>query len=195
MVAACVNLAVAAGVFALLRKTPERENFAAPVPMQANRLHTIALLLYCMAGGIALGYEVIWSQAIVPFMSTRSFAFAVVLATYLGGLMIGSALYARFADRLQDPWGAFALLISLAGLFAFLLVVGLGYWLVVLQTQAEALVFSVTGSIFAGICARFAVAAACVGFVSTLLLGAAFPVALRVAGGARRIWGAGGGGV
>ena len=69
-------------------------------------------MLYALAGGVALGYEVVWSQVIVQFISTRSFAFAVVLATYLLGLALGSALVSRYADRARDPWGAFAVLIA-----------------------------------------------------------------------------------
>lgn len=119
----------------------------------------------------ALGYEVVWSQAIVPFMSTRSFAFAVVLATYLAGLVAGAALYARSADRVRDLWGVFALLIAAAGLVALIEIAGMGQWLVVLQTQAEAAVLGLTGSQLAGMCARFSVAAACIVFVPTVLLG------------------------
>ncbi|MGH8699989.1 MAG: spermidine synthase, partial [Burkholderiales bacterium] len=114
------------------------------------------------------------------FMSTRSFAFAMVLATYLAGLVVGAALYARSADRVRDPWGVFGILIAAAGLIALLEVAGLGRWLVVLQTQAEAAVLGLTGSQLAGMCARFAIAAACIVFVPTVLLGAAFPVALRL---------------
>ena len=36
-------------------------------------------------------------------MSTRSFAFSVVLATYLTGLALGAALSARWVERLRDP--------------------------------------------------------------------------------------------
>ena len=114
-------------------------------------------------------------------MSTRSFTFSVVLATYLMGLFIGSALYARSADRVRDPWGAFGVLIAAAGFMALLEIAGLGKWLVILQTEAEGAVLALTGSQLGGICTRFAVAAACIVFVPTALLGAAFPVALRLA--------------
>ena len=144
-------------------------------------------MLYAVAGGIALGYEVVWSQAMVPFMSTRSFAFSVVLATYLTGLVIGSALYARWADRVRDPWGVFGVLIAAAGLVALLEIAGLGKWLVVLQTEAEGAVLALTGSQLGGMCTRFAVAAACIVFVPTALLGAAFPVALRLAVDVRHV--------
>ena len=45
----------------------------------------LALALYAVAGGVALGYEVVWSELLVPFLSTRAHAFAVMLATYLVG--------------------------------------------------------------------------------------------------------------
>ena len=76
------------------------------------------MIFYSIAGGLALGYEVIWSQSIVQFMSTRSVAFSVMLATYLSGLALGAALFARWADRVRNPWGTFGLLIAAAGLVA-----------------------------------------------------------------------------
>ncbi|MFM0674176.1 spermidine synthase [Paraburkholderia sediminicola] len=145
----------------------------------------LAITLYAIAGGIALGYEVVWSQVIVQFISTRSFAFAIVLATYLLGLTLGSALASRRVDRTRDPWGVFALLIMAAGLVALLEVTALGGWLLQWQSLARAAAFSVTGSLLAAMCASFAVAAACIVFVPTLLLGAAFPFALRVSVDAR----------
>ncbi|WP_457580606.1 fused MFS/spermidine synthase [Ensifer canadensis] len=141
----------------------------------------LALGLYALAGGVALGYEVAWSQAIVQFISTRSFAFSVVLATYLAGLALGAALFARRTDRLTDPWTTFGLLITAAGLIALFELAVLGTWLTAWQTNAEATVAAITGSIFAGMCARFLVAALTIVFVPTLILGAAFPVALRLA--------------
>ncbi|MNF78577.1 Spermidine synthase [compost metagenome] len=147
----------------------------------------LAIALYCVAGGVALGYEVVWSQSIVQFMSTRTFAFAVVLATYLAGLVLGSALYARRADRIRDPWGLFGLLIGTAGLLALLQVAGLGRWLVIAQTQVEMLVLQATGNELAGMCARFATAALSMVFLPTTLLGAAFPLALRLSADSRHI--------
>ncbi|MCY1345402.1 Polyamine aminopropyltransferase [compost metagenome] len=183
--AAGLNLLAALGAFALDRRTEARPVLAEAMPRSPQA--RLAILLYAVAGGIALGYEVLWSQSIVQFMSTRSFAFSVVLATYLAGLMLGSALYARRADRIRDPWGTFALLIGAAGLVALLEIALLGRWLVIAQTQAEALVLGLTGNDLAGMCARFAVAALSVVFVPTVLLGAAFPVVLRLTVDAGRV--------
>jgi spermidine synthase len=189
LLAAATNIAVGLTAFVLYRKlqpTFRPANITAKA-LPPNPQTRIAILLYGVAGGIALGYEVIWSQVIVPFLSTRSFAFAIVLATYLAGLMTGSAIYSRLADRLKNPWSTFALLICGAGVLALLLVAGIGHWLLILQTQAEAFAVSLSGSILLGMCARFVVAAASVVFLPTVLLGAAFPVALRLAVGSSRI--------
>jgi predicted membrane-bound spermidine synthase len=179
--AASLNLLAALGAWLARRRDaalpPPATLSSTPRSAQAR----LAIGLYCIAGGVALGYEVVWSQSIVPFMSTRAFAFSVVLATYLGGLLAGSALYARRADRIRDPWGLFGLLIAVAGLLALLQLAGLGRWLVLAQTQAEMLALQLFGSELAGMCARFATAALCMVLLPTTLLGAAFPLALRLA--------------
>ncbi|WP_372030199.1 fused MFS/spermidine synthase [Pseudomonas kurunegalensis] len=178
--AASLNLLAALGAWLSCRREvglpPLANTSSAPRSPQAR----LAIGLYCIAGGVALGYEVVWSQSIVPFMSTRTYAFAVVLATYLAGLLAGSALYARRADRIRDPWGLFGLLVAIAGLLALLQLAGLGRWLVQAQTQAELFALQLTGSELAGMCARFAVAAAYMVLLPTTLLGAAFPLALRL---------------
>ncbi|MGF6691809.1 spermidine synthase [Metapseudomonas resinovorans] len=180
LVAASLNLLAAAGAWIARRGDDLAAQPAEATRMPRSALARLAIALYCVAGGVALGYEVVWTQSIVQFMSTRTFAFAMVLATYLAGLVLGSALYARRADRIRDPWGLFGLLIALAGLLALLQIAGLGRWLVMAQTHMEMFALQATGSELAGMCARFATAALCVVFLPTTLLGAAFPLALRL---------------
>jgi spermidine synthase len=179
--AAALNLGAAAGAIALNRHSHKEQN--APETLDSKALTSpalFALALYALAGGVALGYEVVWSQAIVQFLSTRSFAFSIVLATYLAGLAAGSALYVRFADRLSDAWGTFGLLISAAGFVALLEIASLSVWQLRIQAIFGNMTLSATGSEFASICVRFFIAALGVVFVPTVLLGAAFPSALRL---------------
>ncbi|VVN68866.1 Polyamine aminopropyltransferase [Pseudomonas fluorescens] len=182
LAAAMLNLLAAAGALWFQRQRPLLEEASAK-PHTEKVPDRLALWLYSIAGGVALGYEVVWSQSIVQFMSTRTYAFAVVLATYLTGLFLGSALLARRVDRLRDPWGVFGLLIAGAGLVALLEIALLGRWLVFAQTTVEAWVLSFGASELLGMSARFAVAALSIVFVPTVLLGAAFPVALRLSVG------------
>lgn len=185
--AAMLNAAAALLAFILARGgraravalAPSADIATQPTAAPARRTR-LALVIYAVAGGVALGYEVVWSQTIVQFISTRSFAFSVVLATYLLGLALGSALVSRRVERVRDPWGAFALLITAAGLVALLEIAALGSWLPQWQSQASHAVLDATGSLLAAMCARFAVASLCIVFVPTLLLGAAFPFALRL---------------
>jgi spermidine synthase len=181
LTAAGMGVLAAAGGFWLDRFSPDQtrvEQELNPVPLA--RSASVAILFYAIAGGLALGYEVVWSQSIVQFMSTRSFAFSVMLATYLAGLALGAALFARRADRVRDPWGMFGLLIALAGMAAVLEIYLLGPWLPAMQSMGEQAAFALTESRLVGMCTRFAIAALYVVFLPTLLLGAAFPAALKL---------------
>jgi spermidine synthase len=129
---------------------------------------------------------VIWSQVIVQWTSTRSFAFAIVLATYLVGLSIGSWIYARRATRIVDLWGTLGLLIALAGVSALIVVTMLGDWLQPLQVDAATLAFHLTGAEPVAMAARFFLASAWIVLIPTVLLGAAFPVALKLIASAER---------
>lgn len=175
--AAALNLGAAGMAFLFAPPArAEAPKSTARIPFGAR----LALGLYAAAGAVALGYEIVWTQAIVQFMSTRSFAFAIVLATYLAGLAVGSAIYSRVAFRFHDHWGIFGLLVGAAGLAALVQLAALGHWLITLQTQAEWLALQWTSSQLAGMCVRFAAAAGYMVFLPTILLGAAFPAALRL---------------
>jgi spermidine synthase len=187
--AAILNLAAAGVAFALDRRGDlASEDLVVEATEKddafQSKAHT-ALVLYAIAGGIALGYEVVWSQALAQFLSTRVFAFSVVLATYLAGLMTGSALYARFGAKLRDAWGVFGVLIAAAGVLALLEIAGLGLWQLRIQIEAGSLAFAMTGSEFWRMCAQFAVVSFGVVFLPTVLLGAAFPAALQLTSRAR----------
>jgi spermidine synthase len=176
--AAAFNLAAAAAGLRL--SNLNQQTMSPPLSNPGSGSVHLALILYSLAGGIALGYEVVWTQAIVQFLSTRSFAFSIVLATYLTGLVLGSAVYARFADRVKEPWGVFGVLIAGAGLIAFVEIAGLSLWQLQAQAAIGDIVFAATGSEFAKMCGRFLAAALGIILLPTLLLGAAFPAALRL---------------
>jgi spermidine synthase len=147
----------------------------------------VALTLYAIAGGVALGYEVVWTQAIGQFVSTRAFAFSIVLAVYLTGLAVGGWVGARLVGRVRESWGVFGLLIAGAGLAAMMEFAVMGPWVLKAQYAVGNLVLTVTGSPAAKMYASFAAAGVGMVLVPTLLLGAAFPMALRLMVGARDV--------
>ncbi len=188
--AGTLGLAIAAAAFFLDGRT--RTQVAPQIgepPSVRSREARLALALYAIAGGVALGYEVVWSELLVQFLSTRTYAFAIMLGTYLTGLALGSFLYARLSRPDQDPWRAFGLLLAAAGASANLIVAALGPWLPDAQTFAGMWALRLTGSETAEVLARFAVASLVILIVPTTLLGAAFPAATRLAAGAERVGG------
>ena len=187
--AGAVGLGVAAAALALDRRAaPVAATAVAEAPAR-SRDARLALALYAVAGGVALGYEVVWSELLVQFLSTRTYAFAVMLGTYLTGLALGSVLFARFARPGQDPWRVFGLLLAAAGASAILIVAVLGAWLPDAQTFAGMWAMRLTGRETVEVVARFAVASLAILLVPTTLLGAAFPAAARLAAGADRVGG------
>ncbi|ALS63440.1 spermidine synthase [Pandoraea norimbergensis] len=192
-VAAALNLLIA-----LLALAVQRRADRAPVPQETidpsiavagdTAPHAapatparFALSIYAVAGGIALGYEVFWSQALVQFVSTRAFAFAVVLATYLSGIALGSSLVSRHVARCRDVWGTFATLIAASAASAVVMTFLLGDWIFGLQADVAHVTLQLSRSETVAMCARFLVASGGVVFIPTLFLGAAFPYALRMA--------------
>ena len=191
--AAALGLAVAGAALVLDRRVGDR-TAVPPTPTvaaapEALRDARFALALYAAAGGVALGYEVVWSEVLVQFLSTRSYAFAVMLATYLSGLALGSYLFARFGGRGRDPWRALGVLLAGAGASALAIVALLGSWLPDAQTFAGMWAMRATSSETVEVGARFAVAAAVVLLVPTTFLGAAFPAAARLIARAQRVGG------
>lgn len=177
--AACNLFVVALTLFCIRRGSaaPRRRQPAA-VPLAPTG--RVAVALYGLAGGVALGYEVVWSQALVQFLSTRAYAFAVMLATYLLGIALGAALYGRVADRIRDPARSFGLLIAAAGICALVLFALLGGWLGQWQVTVTQLAYKVTDNRLALMCARFAAVSLVLILPPTLFLGAAFPAAIRL---------------
>jgi predicted membrane-bound spermidine synthase len=180
--AVVLNL-VAAGMAWTVDHRREIPEFESDEPEERSD-RRLALAIYAFAGALALGYEIVWSQLLVQFLSTRAFAFAIVLATYLTGLVVGSAIHSRFADHVKNHWLVFGALISGAGLSALLIFASIGTWLPDLQTSVAG---ALTGAGELAMYARFAVAALVVLFVPTVFLGAAFPAAVRLTSHADRI--------
>jgi predicted membrane-bound spermidine synthase len=193
LLAGAAGLAVAAAALALDRRAaplPMSPSHAAALPSSdRSRDVRLALGLYAVAGGVALGYEVVWSELLVQFLSTRSYAFAVMLGTYLAGLALGSALFARIVRSEHDPWRVLGLLLAAAAASALAVVALVGPWLPDAQTFAGMWAMRLTGRETIEVVARFVVASVAVLLVPTTLLGAAFPAAARLAAGADRIGG------
>ncbi len=88
--AAALNALAAAAAFWLSRAPrPKAADFpgAAPAP-------GAVLALFALSGFCSLGCEVLWSRQFAPLLGNSTYAFALILLVYLGGIGLGSCVRA-----------------------------------------------------------------------------------------------------
>src|SRR6266481_1447734 len=73
---------------------------------------------FTLSGATGLIYEVLWARMLGLVFGATTVAISVVLAAFMGGLALGSALAARFAGRIKRPVRAYALIEIAVGLYA-----------------------------------------------------------------------------
>ncbi|MEO6080294.1 MAG: fused MFS/spermidine synthase [Steroidobacteraceae bacterium] len=138
-------------------------------PIAANSRGVNALLfLFIGSGCAALIYEVVWYQSLSLIVGSNSVSMAVVLATYMGGMSLGSLAFLRWKGRHGNPLLIYAKLELLIALSALLVLYVLPY--------AGGLYFAIGGSgplsvLVRGLfCALFLL-------VPTMAMGATLPAA------------------
>jgi spermidine synthase len=87
---------------------------------QAYSRRTLKLIAICfvLSGATGLIYEVLWARMLGLVFGATTVAMSAVLAAFMGGLALGSALAARFAGRIKRPVRAYAFIEILVGLYA-----------------------------------------------------------------------------
>jgi spermidine synthase len=114
LIAAALNVALAAFAFQLLRRwgsetrtgRPARRGRAAPPPAERTKqslpvpLWALALLL---SSAVSIALELCWSRLVALCVGGTTYAFSIVLAVYLLGLGGGALVYAAAARRHVSP--------------------------------------------------------------------------------------------
>ena len=79
-------------------------------PLSRQTLHSIIGLLFVISGGLGLIYQIVWFKYLSLFLGNTTYAQTIVLATFMGGLAIGSAWWGRTVDRTPKPLQLYAFL-------------------------------------------------------------------------------------
>src|ERR671912_1356982 len=88
---------------------------AAPAPRRAAVLYGI----FFVSGFCGLIYESIWSHYLKLLLGHASYAQAVVLVVFVGGLALGAWLTGRFSERIRRPILWYALIEAAVAVTAF----------------------------------------------------------------------------
>jgi spermidine synthase len=122
LLAACLNLAAAASAAVLARG---RRGGAPPQPSPgagaAPARTALPLALFAVSGFCVLGYEIIWSRQLVLLLGNSTYAFAMLMIVYLGGIGLGSLVE---SGRDEDPGAVFAAILTALGCAAVVSVAG-----------------------------------------------------------------------
>ena len=135
-----------------------------------------AILLACffLSGSSGLILESLWTRELGLVFGSTTLAISTVLATFMGGLGLGSYLAGRYADRIKNPVRAYAIAEAGIGLYALLIPVilwaypALNHWM-----------YSVFGDRWVLLSMVRFVGSAALLLIPTTLMGATLPLLAR----------------
>jgi spermidine synthase len=134
------------------------------------------LVVYGISGFCSLGYEVLWTRALLFNLGNDTYAFSLMLAVFLLGIGLGSAIASRFVNSVTNVIAVLGLLQVLIGAAVFS-----GTDLLFRMDIIVDWVWQQTGKSWpAAVFARFS-GAALVMLAPAVLIGALFPLVNRIA--------------
>jgi spermidine synthase len=119
--AAAANLALAAVATLLALRSPAptpfspREETAHDDPPVSALEARLVLFSAGLSGFVALAAEVLWARALLRYVYNSTYAFTTMLATFLAGIALGSALFSLLLARTRRAVLAFAGLLGGVG--------------------------------------------------------------------------------
>src|SRR2546427_6955293 len=134
------------------------------------RILPLLILLFAGSGCAALVYEIVWFQLLQVVIVSSAVSLGLLLAAYMGGLCLGSALLPRVISREYHPLRVYAVLeigIGVLGLAVLFAVPLIGRMYVATATQG-----------LFGLVERGIIAALCL-LPPTILMGASLPAIAR----------------
>jgi len=119
-VGALCNCLLAASAWATSLRQPRNQPLAVASgtrpngPINFAQASRVLLVLLFLTGLSSMGMEVVWIRQFTPYVGTVVYAFADILAIYLGATFIGSRIYRRSkaATGIEGKWVWIALAVS-----------------------------------------------------------------------------------
>lgn len=107
--AVILNMLAALTALRIAKEEPEPASLAVSqtakkraTTAQAQGSSNFLLFLFAIVGATAFAYEIAWTRLLEIMIGSSTYAFTLMLATFLAGTVIGSALFQRFAGHSRD---------------------------------------------------------------------------------------------
>ena len=194
-IAASVNLLLAVGIFALFRFEsrvfqPAKKDLDDIIASAADELalakpaagivmsraaRRVVTAGFAVSGATAMIVQVLWTRSLAVLIGSSVYSFTLILLAFLAGLGSGSATFGRLGDRFRNPVGALAW-VHLGTVFA----IGSSYLLMDKLPFVFAWLLASTSFGPSAVQACQFVLACLVILPATFLMGAVFPLTMRV---------------
>ena len=136
----------------------------------SQRFRPVLLLLFAGSGCSALIYEIVWYQLLQLVIGSSAISLGVLLASFMGGLCLGSLLWPRLVSGRQHPLRLYAWIELAIGAFGLLALFGM--------PLIDRVYITAVGHGLPAILTRALVCGACL-LPPTMLMGASLPAAAR----------------
>jgi spermidine synthase len=133
-------------------------------------LFPVLLALFAVSGCAALIYEIVWFQLLQLVIGSSAVSLGTLLATYMGGMCLGSLAYSRVVSARRHPLRVYAVIEAGIGMCGLAVLFGIP-WI-------DRIYASHAGHGLTGIMLRALVSALCL-LPPTLLMGASLPALAR----------------
>lgn len=137
-------------------------------------MRPVLLLCFFLSGASGLVFELLWTRMLTLVFGSTTLAISTVLATFMGGLGLGSHLAGRLADRVREPVRAYALCELGIGVYALAVPWAIGWY-----GPLNQWLWSVLGDRYTLLSLARFVAAAALLLPPTTAMGATLPVLAR----------------
>ncbi len=160
------------------RSKPAKPTALSPGVIRSYSPRTAQWVLYLfgLSGFVSLAYEVVWTRALIFFVSSTTYSFTIILTTFLVGIAVGSLIVSRYVDRLNR------LMVWFSILEMIIAVVALATIPLLLHLNAIQLWFAkvLSSTSWTSVSFQLFFTAFAILIIPTLCMGAAFPVVNRI---------------
>lgn len=157
-------------------RDPNKEATSGRISSYTPSTARLALWMFAVAGFVSLAYEVVFTRALIFFISSTTYSFTIILVIFLTGISLGSFVMSRWVDRVKNLlfwFGIFEAFIALTAILSIPLFLNL-------TTVQNLLLARLNAENWSDVSLVLFLSASIILLLPTFFMGAVFPVVNRI---------------